>query len=84
MQAGILLQCGVSGRCWASWQGGPCFLGRSGPNILLVLVTASQSPPAARATKPPCGIGSGWVPLCAAGDDGQPAVAFWGHTEDQK
>lgn len=32
MQAGMLLRCGVSGRClWASWQGGPGFRGRSGP-----------------------------------------------------
>ena len=32
-------------------------------------VTASQGPSAARAGKPPCGIGCGWMPLCAGTQD---------------
>lgn len=38
MQAGILLQCGVSGRCWADWQGGPFSCENWDPNALLFLM----------------------------------------------
>lgn len=38
MQAGILLQCGVSGRCWADWQGGPFSCENWDPNTLLFLM----------------------------------------------
>lgn len=45
MQAGILLQCGVSGRCWVRWQGG-LSLGRSGPLV--------SSYPCRHSAVPPC------------------------------
>lgn len=50
MQAGILLQCGVSGRCWADWQGGPFSCENWDPNALLFLMhdfPGTPTPPVA-------------------------------------